>query len=83
MKKINYEETFGSFIIKYLEDNELFEGTINMDENSIKNKDLLKAIIDNEENSTFSYKTIVNGVTNCEEIFILEKNITIVDNEIK
>lgn len=83
MKKINYDETFGSFIIKYLDDNELLEGTINMNDKSINNKDLIKAIICNEENTAFSYKSVRNGITYYEEIFIVEKNITIVYDEIR
>ena len=81
MKTINYLKSHGSFKIKYLEDNEIYEGTINEDENSIKT-DLAKYIIDNEENSLFYYRTIIDGKENLEEILLLEKNIEIIFEDV-
>ena len=76
MKTIDYLKSRGSFKIKYLDENEIYEGTINVDDNSLKT-DLFKYIIDNEENSVFSYKTKIGNSTNSVDILILEKNITL------
>ena len=81
MKTINYSKSHGSFTIKYLEDNELYEGTINVDDNSIKT-DLAKYIIDNEENSVFSYRTHIGNNENVVEILLIKKDIEIVFDEV-
>ena len=48
MKVINYEKTNGSFKIKYLDDNQIISGTINVDSNSLNlNALTTKLIIDN------------------------------------
>ena len=60
MKTINYDKTNGTFKIHYLNDNETFEESINIDESSIKT-DLKKFIIDNEIEDIFSFKTKVGG----------------------
>ena len=70
MKSINYEKSLGSFIIKYLDDNEIVEGTINVDENSLKT-DLCKYIIDNEEGTIFNY----NNGSSKEQILLLKKTV--------
>ena len=55
IKTIDYNLTKGSFTLKYLDDNEIVRGTINIDDNSIKTN-LANYIIDNEEGSIFTYK---------------------------
>lgn len=81
MKTINYLKSHGNFTIKYLKDNELYEGTINIDDNSIKT-DLAKYIIDNEENSIFSYRTHIGSNENVEEILLIKKDIEMVFDEV-
>lgn len=81
MKTINYSKSHGSFIIKYLDDNELYEGTINIDDNSIKT-DLAKYIIDHEENSIFTYKTYIGSNESCIDILLVKKNIDIIFDEV-
>ena len=76
MNSINYLETCGSYKIKFLDNDEIHEGTINTDGKSL-NTDLKKHIIDNEENSIFTYK--VGDFEN--KILLLEKNIKIVYNQ--
>jgi phosphoribosylpyrophosphate synthetase len=81
VKTINYSKSHGSFTIKYLDDDELYEGTINIDDNSIKT-DLAKYIIDNEENSVFSYRTHIGSNENVEEILLIKKDIEMVFDEV-
>lgn len=81
MKTINYLKSHGNFTIKYLDDNELYEGTINIDDNSIKT-DLAKYIIDNEENNIFSYRTHIGSNENVEEILLIKKDIEMVFDEV-
>lgn len=81
MKTIDYLKSKGSFKIKYLDENEIYKGTINVDDKSLKT-DLVKYIIDNEENSVFSYKTKIGGSTNSVDILILEKDITLYFEEV-
>ena len=81
MKTINYSKSHGSFTIKYLDDNEIYEGTINVDDNSIKTE-LAKYIIDNEENSVFSYRTYIGSNENVEEILLIKKDIEMVFDEV-
>ena len=81
MKSINYEKSSGNFIIKYLDDNEIVEGTINVDENSLKT-DLCKYIIDNEENSIFLYKTRIGNNIYIQDILLLKKDINIIFDEV-
>ena len=76
MNSINYLKTCGSYKIKFLDNDEIHEGTINIDGKSLKT-DLMKHIIDNEENSIFTYK--VGDDEN--KILLLEKNIKIVYNQ--
>ena len=76
MKRIDYSKSYGSFIIKYLADNEIYEGTINVDDSSIKT-DLAKYIIDNEENSIFSYRTGSGINKSLVDILLLKKDINI------
>ena len=42
MKVINYEKTNGSFKIKYLDDNQIISGKINVDSNSLNLMHLLQ-----------------------------------------
>lgn len=81
MKTINYLKSSGSFIIKYLDDGEILHGTINIDEKSIKTN-LINYIIDNDEGSTFTYKTYIGN--NCSEIEILliKKEINLIFDEV-
>ncbi len=52
MQEIDYEKTKCYFKIKYIDDNEIVEGTINIDSNSIKNDAIIsKMIIDSDINS--------------------------------
>lgn len=81
MKAINYSKTHGKFVIKYIEDNEEYAGTINVDEKSIKS-DLTKYIIDNEEGSTIFYKTNRGSIESSVEILIVKKEIDIVFDEV-
>ena len=81
MKTINYSKSHGSFTIKYLNDNEIYEGTVNVDDHSIKTE-LAKYIIDNEENTTFSYRTHIGNNENVEDILLIKKNIEIVFDEV-
>ena len=81
MKTINYEKTHGSFTINYVDDNELYYGTINEDENSLKS-DLAKYIIDNEENTFFIYPTKSGSKQYYTEILLLKKEIEIVYEEV-
>lgn len=74
MKVIDYEKTKGTFILGYLEDKYIYEGTINIDENSIsKELEIFKKIIEYEEGEIFT----LNG----SEIKILSKNIDIAYRE--
>lgn len=81
MKTINYDKTRGTFKIQYLDDNEIFEGTINVDDSSIKT-DLKKYIIDNEEGTTFIYKTFKGNICNEVEIKLIKKEINIEYEEV-
>ena len=36
MRTINYEKSSGSFVIKYIDDDEIVEGTINVNDNFLK-----------------------------------------------
>ena len=81
MKTINYSKTKGSFVIKYLDDDEIYKGTINIDDDSLKTE-LAKYIIDNEEGSIFSYVTHIGNLMNSVDILIIQKDINIVFDEI-
>ena len=81
MKTINYLKSSGKFIIQYLDDGEILKGTINIDENSLKT-DLKNYIIDNEEGTTFTYKTYIGNNANEVEILLIEKEINLVFDEI-
>jgi len=81
MKTINYLKSSGSFIIKYLDDDEIIRGTINIDEKSIKT-DLKKYIIDNEEGATFIYKTYIGNNYSEVEILLVKKEIDLVFDEV-
>lgn len=81
VQTIDYEKTKGTFKIEYLEDNDIFEGTINIDSNSLKT-DLKKYIIDNEIGDVFSYVTKIGNKESNEEIKILDKDIEVVFNEV-
>lgn len=81
MKTINYLKSSGSFIIKYLDDDEIIRGTINIDEKSIKT-DLKKYIIDNEEGATFIYKTYIGNNYSEVEILLVKKEIELVFDEV-
>ena len=83
MKTINYSKSRGSFVIKYLDDDLLYKGTINVDDDSLKT-DLARYIIDTEENTVFSYKTHtrVSNNEHVENILLVKKNINIVFDEV-
>lgn len=75
MQTINYNKTKGSFIIKFVDDDEIIERTINMDENSINvNTPLARVVIDNNEGDVVEFT--VDGYKN--RIEILKKEIEIV-----
>ena len=78
IKTIDYNLTKGSFTLKYLDDNEIVRGTINIDDNSIKTN-LANYIIDNEEGSIFTYKSSPNSSV---DILLVEKNIEMIYKEI-
>ena len=80
MKPIDYDRSKGSFTIKYLEDGEIYSGTINIDDKSLKTEKLVKYIIDNEEGSTFTFKA--NDKSQSENILLVKKDIDIVFEEI-
>lgn len=81
MKTINYEKTKGFFTIQYIDDDEIFEGTININGSSIKT-DLKKYIIDNEIGDIFSYKTKVGSIENTENIKIIDKKIDLIFDDV-
>lgn len=71
MKVINYEKTNGSFKVKYLDDDQVVSGTINIDKDSLNlNALTTKLIIDNSVGDKVK-------ITNDQVFEIVEKNIII------
>ena len=63
MKTINYEKTKGFFTIQYIDDDEIFEGSINIDGSSIKTD-----LKNNPENYTYWFRYIMeNHIKEIEE----------------
>lgn len=71
MKAINYEKTNGSFKVKYLDDDQVVSGTINVDKNSLNlNALITKLIIDNSVGDRVK-------ITDNQFFEIIEKNMNI------
>ena len=75
VRVIDYNKTNGYFTLKYLDDDEIFTGSINVDNHSLNNDTgIVKLIIDNDKGAVLPTK---------ERCILLDKNINVIFNNIK